>query len=62
MITKRWFTQDSYTHIKELLAAESWDEMSNTDIDEATKYLSDKIKEALYIVAPIETKTVGLKS
>ena len=22
-ITKRWFTQDSYTHIKELLAAES---------------------------------------
>ena len=60
-ITKRWFTQDSYTHIRELLAAESWDEMSITDINKATKYLSDKIKEVLDIVAPIETKTVRIK-
>ena len=35
--------------------------MSTTYINEATKYLSDKIKEALDIVAPIETKTVGVK-
>ena len=60
-ITKRWFTQDLYNHIREILAAESWDEMSKTDVNEATKYLSDKIKEALDIVVPIETKTVGVK-
>ena len=35
--------------------------MSITNINEATKYPSDKIKEALDIVAPIETKTVGIK-
>ena len=35
--------------------------MSKTDINEAMKYLSDKIKETLDIVAAIETKTVGVK-
>ena len=35
--------------------------METMTLNDATSHLSDKIKEALDIVAPIETKTIGKK-
>ena len=54
-ITKRWLTFDSYTQVRQLLSAENWDSMESMDLEESTNHLSDKIKEALDIVAPVET-------
>ena len=47
--------------VRDLLAAEKWDCMEAMNLENATSYLSEKIKEALDIVAPVETKVLGKK-
>ena len=58
-ITKRWLTFDSYAQVRQLLSAEKWDSMESMNLEESTSYLSEKIKESLDIVAPVETKIQG---
>ena len=45
--------------VQALLAAEKWDCMEAMNRENATSYLSVRIKEALDIVAPVETKVMG---
>ena len=58
-ITKRWLTFDSYAQVRQLQSAEKWDSMESMNLEESTSYLSEKIKEALDIVTPVETKIQG---
>ena len=59
-ITKRWFKQESYEQLQGILAATEWDSIINcTNIESSTKKLEDLITEAMDIVAPIESKTLG---
>ena len=60
-ITKRWLTLDHYPMVKTLLANENWDCMEAMTLDNATAYLSGRIREALDIVAPVETRKMGKK-
>ena len=60
-ITKRWLTFKHYAMVQALLAAEKWDCMEAMNLENATSYLSERIKEALDIVAPVETKVMGKK-
>ena len=48
--------------VKTLLAAEDWDCMEAMTIENATAYLTERIKEALDIVAPVETRELGKKT
>ena len=47
--------------VKTLLANENWDCMEAMTLDNATAYLSERIREALDIVAPVETRKMGKK-
>ena len=60
-IRKRWLTNEHYAMVRDLLAAEKWNCMEAMNLENATSYLSEKIKEALDIVAPVETKVLGKK-
>ena len=60
-ITKRWLTFESYAQAKQLLAIENWNCMEDMNLNDSANYLTGKIKEALDIVAPVETKTIGKK-
>ena len=48
--------------VQALLAAEKWDCMEAMNLENATSYLSKRLKEALDIVAPVETKVIGKKT
>ena len=60
-ITKRWLDDSSYKNLKILLGAEKWVNFDKLDLEQSTNHLIDRITEALDIVAPIETKEVGLR-
>ena len=60
-ITKRWLTFEHYAMVQALLAAGKWDCMEAMNLENATSCLSERIKEALDIVAPVETKVIGKK-
>ena len=47
--------------VKAILAAEHLDCMEAMNLENATSHLSEIIKEALVIVAPVETRTLGKK-
>ena len=60
-ITKRWFKNESYLELATILAATDWSPMEAMNCEDSSEYLESKIKEAMDIVAPIETKIVKNK-
>ena len=60
-ITKRWLDDSGYKNLKILLGAEDWSDIKHMTLEQSTDHLIDRITEALDIVAPIETKEVGLR-
>ena len=60
-ITKRWFDESAYSNLKILLGAEEWKCLDDMTLEQSTDHLIERITEAMDIVAPIETKEVGLK-
>ena len=60
-ITKRWLDDSSYINLKILLGAENWSSMESMNLNESTDHLTERITEALDIVAPIETRELGLR-
>ena len=60
-ITKRWFKEESYIELATMLAATDWSPMETMNCEDSAEYLESKIKEAMDIIAPIETKIVKNK-
>ena len=56
IVTKRWFTPETYEYLRILLRHENWTPIRDLNCTEAMDFLIDKITEALDLLAPIETK------
>ena len=52
---------ESYLELATILAATDWSPMEAMNCEDSSEYLESKIKEAMDIVAPIETKIVKNK-
>ena len=60
-VTKRWFNENSYIDLATILAGTDWQPMEAMNCENSAIYLEDRIKEAMDIVAPIESKTIKNK-